>query len=98
MKNKKIENLDGEMSGASIPDDDAHNWMKTLEEGGFSYDEIDKIMTHLNKTWRLAKKDEIVQKRLEDRLGYLRSKYDKVLSEEEKREFKKMIEAGFLEE
>ena len=27
-----------------IPDDDAHNWMKTLEEAGFSLDEIDSML------------------------------------------------------
>lgn len=36
---------------ASIADEDAHDWMKTLFELGFDMHEIDQIMTHLNDTY-----------------------------------------------
>ena len=38
----------------SIPDDDAHEWMRTLHEAGFDMDEIDQIMTWLNDTYAHA--------------------------------------------
>ena len=92
MKNKNYEELGEEIDRAQIPDDDAHNWMKTLEEGGFTYDEIDKIMTHLNKTWRLAKKPELVKERMGRIIADAWSKEKLVFSDEEKAEIKRRVE------
>lgn len=36
---------------ARIPDEDAHNWIKTLYDIGFTTEEVDKIMIHLNDTY-----------------------------------------------
>ena len=91
MPNEKLK-LGGEIERIQVPDEDAHNWIKTLEEAGFNFDEIDKIMTHLNRTWRLAKKPELVKERMESILNNVRSKYDLILTEEDKESLKKRIE------
>lgn len=93
MKNKKFENLGGEIDRIKIPDEDASNWIKALEEGGFSYDEIDKIMTHLNRTWRMAKKPELVKERMDEIIKNAWAKDKLILNDEEKEELKRKIEA-----
>ena len=95
MSDKKLE-LDGEIERIQVPDDDAYNWVKTLEEAGFNFDEIDKIMTHLNKTWCLAKKPQLVKERMENILNNMRSKYGLVLGEKDKESLKKQIEGNFV--
>lgn len=49
-----------------IPDDDLPNWMQTLHEGGFSFEEIDSMFTKLNTTWREKKIDELAEQGLEE--------------------------------
>ncbi|MEJ0021252.1 MAG: hypothetical protein WDN47_01580 [Candidatus Doudnabacteria bacterium] len=53
MKNR-FENR-GEIVGASVPDEDMHGWINSLMEGGFSQEEIDRILVHLNQTYAKQK-------------------------------------------
>ncbi len=54
-----------------IPDEDAHNWIATLHEGGFSDEEIDHIMANLNATYAEHKGIDPIEeelKRIEERI------------------------------
>jgi hypothetical protein len=67
-----------------IPDDDAHNWIATLHEGGFSDDEIDHIMSHLNQTYAEHRGIDIVEEEVKRLEAYMLTKYGRQLSEEQK--------------
>ena len=77
-----------------IPDDDAHNWVTTLQEGGFSSEEIDRIMTHLNKTWRTAKKNEIIKEKFDRTVAWLKS-INTTLGDAQKERLIKELEEEF---
>ncbi len=39
----------------AIPNEDVHNWISVLREGGFDDREIDKILSHTNETYATLK-------------------------------------------
>ncbi len=67
--------MEGEQYRMRIPDEDALAWIKTLIEGGFTNQEVDDIMSHLNDTY-LEKTvgTEKVDEAVEEAAGYLESK------------------------
>lgn len=55
---EKIEKL-------KVPDDDVPDWMQTLHESGFSSDEIDAMMRHLNDEYATQKLRNIIEQEVE---------------------------------
>ena len=96
MSKKRFEEIEP-IERMQIPDDDAYNWMKTLEEAGFSLDEIDRIMTHLNKTWRLSKKKQLMLEKFEKISAGLKKLYGVVLDPARKDALIRQIEEEFEE-
>lgn len=77
----------------SIPDDDMAGWIKTLREGNFSQDEIDAILSHLNKPYRDQKfpKEQRIEEELKKIEADLKDKYGKILNDEQKSYLRKSI-------
>jgi DNA-binding transcriptional MerR regulator len=48
----------------SVPDEEVIDWMKTLQKEGFSSEEIDKIMSNLNATYRKKLRPNFVEEEL----------------------------------
>jgi len=94
MKNHKVE-LGGKIERIQIPDEDVRGWMKTLEEAGLDHNEIDEIMTHLNKAWRSSKKPEIIKQRMDDILEDLKVRDNYTPSEDEKEALKELLGKDF---
>lgn len=86
-----------------VPDEDMPEWIKTLREGGFNDEEMDLVFTRLNRAYREAKypdakKEEYIEKELEELKKYFLQKYSRVLTPTEIEYLKKGIESRFEEE
>lgn len=75
-----------------IPDYDMLGWIKTLREGNFSNDEIDIILSFLNKNYFLANKAPLIDWVLRQEENFLFLKEKKILNHEERRQYKMYIE------
>jgi len=63
----------------SVPDDAVQDWIKTLHEGGFTSEEIDTMMTHLNETYLTKRFSDFIERELQDTIADLERKSGKVL-------------------
>lgn len=79
----------------TIPDDDMPGWIKTLHEGGFSSEQIDAILSHLNATYEGKKREEYVNKELSKMEAEVAGRRGRGFTEEEKEEIKRGIESRF---
>lgn len=91
--NRRFEGERGEMVGASVPDEDMPGWLNTLVEGGFSQEEIDKIMAHLNETYAR-------QKGIKKATGHeihkiMEEEYGRKLTDQEKEEVDQVMKEDF---
>lgn len=85
-----MQHPEGKITGLRIPDEDMSGWIKTLYEAGFSQEEMDKILSHLNQTY--AEKvdkgmNDLNWNVLEDRIG-------RPLTDAERAQVKKAFEDG----
>ncbi len=94
---RKFESMDqpGHITKANVPDDDMPSWINTLKEGGFSDEEMDYLLSYLNKTYRQIKGSEVVERELENTEKYLREKYGRRLNPEQRQCLRKGIESRF---
>lgn len=74
-----------------IPDDDMPGWINTLREGGFSDNEIDTILTNLNKTYANIKNNQYIEKELSKMNEEIEKRRGYSLTDEEKESLKKGI-------
>jgi hypothetical protein len=92
MKGMKMEKFES-VQKMKIPDDDMVGWINVLRDGGFSQEEIDSMLAHLNKTYREMTGNKIVEKELEDLREYLKKKHGKDLSQEQLEYYRKVFES-----
>lgn len=79
----------------SIPDEDMPGWIRTLHEGGFSQNEIDYILTGLNKTYSDMKKPEMIKMLIENVKRRVLIKTGRLLTPEQTQYLMKAIEEKF---
>jgi len=74
-----------EIVGARIPDEDMNGWITTLREAGFTDQEMDDILGHLNKTYSEMRgiKEKRVEQILKETLDYMYKTYGRVLGNDE---------------
>lgn len=89
---KKFEQIRS-IKNISIPDDDVAGWMEVFRKLNMSPDEIDQTMARLNRTYRIQKKKELSELKLQEVIGHLRKNYNKELTQFQKDELRKSIEA-----
>ncbi|MCX6730018.1 MAG: hypothetical protein NT058_00760 [Candidatus Portnoybacteria bacterium] len=75
-----------------IPDEDVKNWVETLERGGFTKEEINRIMSGLNKRYRKEHNPNIVEEEIENLKIIFRKKHNRELTPEEIKEWRKSLE------
>jgi len=75
----------GKIERATVSDEEATSWVRTLVEAGFSNEEIDKMMSNLNETYKNKIKEAEIEKEfrkisddLKKRKGYKLSKDEAV--------------------
>lgn len=85
----------GNIERVRIPDDDAGNWLASLREGGFTDEEIDYIMSHLNQTYAEHKGIDIVEDELSRIEHYIFQKEGRRLSEAQKAHLREGIRMRF---
>ncbi|MBU2564252.1 hypothetical protein KKA23_01595 [Patescibacteria group bacterium] len=71
------------IEGDRIPDEDVDNWIKSLQDGGFSDKEIDLIVENLNVDYKKRKNPDFVEEELEKLKKYLFDKIGRSLTQEE---------------
>ncbi len=79
----------------SIPNDDVPGWMQTLREGGFTDEEIDTMLVHLNPTYAGEKQKVAIEQELTKMNNEITLRRGYPLSDEEKANLKKGIESRF---
>ena len=78
-----------------IPDDDMPGWIQTLREGGFNDEEIDFIMSNLNKTYDRLKKNEFIEQELRRMEEEIKNRRGFGLNIDERRALRESIESRF---
>lgn len=84
--------------GARIPDEDLPGWIGTLKDGGFTQEEIDMIISGLNKKYLEERKPEMVERELVKIMKEFRKEKGTILTPEEIDYLKAGIESRFKEE
>lgn len=72
-----------EITRISVPDDDMIGWIKALHEGGFSAEEIDSILEHLNDQYFEVKNQKVIDESLREGVGRLERTIGRKLTQEE---------------
>lgn len=78
-----------------IPDNDAHNWIRTLHEEGFSENEIDFLMSRMNRVYAEKKGIDVVEEEAQAIEDYLRTKYGRVLSADQRHYLRESVKLRF---
>jgi DNA-binding transcriptional MerR regulator len=96
---KRLHKFEGKVEKIKIPDNDVLNWIKTLHEEGFSFEEIDLILKNLNETYKSKKEHSefSIDKILNELEIYIYKNFKAVIKPKAKEIFKKIIEY-FLKE
>ncbi len=83
-----------------IPDDDMAGWIQSLREGGFSDQEMDDILSHLNKTYAKAKGMDAIAaaKMVKEYEEYLKTIFNITLTEKEREILQKVNEKKLEED
>ena len=76
---------------AQIPNNDMPGWIQTLREGGFTDEEIDRMLIRLNKEYAKQKGADVVEEELKIVEKEFVAKSGRYLNEDEKEYFKKGI-------
>lgn len=87
-----------EIVKARIPDDDLPGWIGTLKDGGFTQEEIDLVISGLNKTYLEERKPEMIERELVKIMREYRKEKGKILTPGEIDYLKAGIESRFKEE
>ncbi|MDP2934270.1 MAG: hypothetical protein Q8N59_00645 [bacterium] len=87
-----------EIVKARILDEDLPGWIGTLKDGGFTQEEIDMIVSRLNKTYLEERKPEMVERELKKLKKQFFEEYGKILTPEEIDYLKAGIESRFKDE
>ncbi len=74
-----------------VPDEDVPNWMQTLHESGFSTEEIDAMMRHLNDEYASQKLRSFIELEVETIDRLMRTKRGKAMSDQEKGAARKLV-------
>lgn len=82
---------------ARIPDDDLPGWIGTLKDGGFTQEEIDLVISGLNKKYLEERKPEMVERELVKVMREFRKEHRRILTPEEIDYLKAGIESRFKE-
>ena len=83
---------------ARIPDEDLPGWIGTLKDGGFTQEEIDMIISGLNKKYFEERKPEIIERELVKIMKEYREEKGAILTPEEIDYLKASIESRFKDE
>ena len=77
MSEKNIERIER----IRVPDDDVPGWLKTLQDGGFTEEEIQGIMSHLNKAYAESSEQTLamIEAEVREIVDYIRTKYGRIL-------------------
>lgn len=86
-----------EIVKARILDDDLPEWIGALKDGGFTQEEIDMIVSRLNKTYLKENKPRMVERELTRLQKEFRKEYGRILTPEELDYLKAGIESRFKE-
>ncbi len=76
----------------SIPNENIPEWMNVLREGGMNEDEMDRILIHLNKTYRGLKAPFIIEREIEKIKEELVKGYKYHLNDEQEQLIRKGLE------
>lgn len=87
--------MSGPIEKLEIADEHIPDWMQTLREGGFTDDEIDSMLSRLNKTYATQKNREYVNKELNKMDVEIQKRRGEPLTEEEKEGLRAGIESRF---
>ncbi|HTL39293.1 MAG TPA: hypothetical protein VL306_00560 [Methylomirabilota bacterium] len=87
--------LDGEIIRMNVPDEEVPSWLQTLQETGFSQEEIDKIMSNLNTEYARALGKERLSARQSELKAYAENKLGRKLTDEEFRGIDMAVRAFF---
>ena len=82
--------------GMQIPDDDVPNWIQTLQEGGMSAEEIDVIMSRLNKNYLVQRFNGFIEEQIQHAVEDIERHTGKGMSDE-RREFIKAELVKYLQ-
>ncbi len=85
----------GEIEKVHIPDEDMIEWIKTLHEAGFSEEEMDSMLSHLNLSYAEKKgidTDVVVEEELKKIEDYLLKRYNRPMTPARRDYFRKVIE------
>jgi hypothetical protein len=77
--------------GMKIPDEDIHQWEKTLKDAGLDDEEIFAILGHMNGQYADIRHGQKAEQILDDTLSYLKQTYDTTLTPEEIKHLKEGI-------
>jgi hypothetical protein len=91
---------ESEIIGMSVPDSEVEGWIRTLQAGGFSQEEIDSIMSHLNETYLAAKEGPEFMEEYTQAVEYLEKKRGHKMANKDKailRELVKQVQRQRLE-
>ena len=66
-----------------VPNENVSEWMETLRKGGFTDEEINMIMSSLNKEYMKASNPHFVENELEKLKNYFSKEYGRILTVEE---------------
>lgn len=78
-----------------IPDSDAHNWIRTLHEEGFSETEIDYLMSRMNSLYADKRGINVVEEEAQAIEDYLRTQYGRVLSPDQRHYLRESVKLRF---
>jgi len=81
-----------------VPDKDMLGWIETLRNGGMSDEQINSVLSYLNRTYAEQKRlpnIDIIDEKLEQLEEYLFKTYGRELSEEQRAYLRKGIESRF---
>ena len=82
----------GPVEKISIPNDDVNAWVKTLDELGWSADFIERFIGNLNELYARMSQLTAREEKIVNRIFYYQElKKERVLTEQEKQEFKQLI-------
>jgi len=79
------------VEGMQVPDSDMQGWIETLHEGGFTPEEIDGILIHLNETYAEEKLKNLIDAEIATVEHYLELQHGSVFTDEGREAVRKVI-------
>ncbi|MEK7535752.1 MAG: hypothetical protein AAB590_01920 [Patescibacteria group bacterium] len=78
---------------ARIPDEDVVEWIRTLQEGGFSPQEIDIMMSNLNEEYLSQKFGKYINEEVLKAITMAEREHGRALDDEERKIFERAVRA-----